>query len=100
MNKYRLQATVFVLVAFMLGCNEFMVVGVLSDIANQFNVSIATVGYLVTVFATVYAICTPVITVYSSRFNRYKTLMVLMAVFFIGNTFSGFAPNYFALVVS
>lgn len=100
MNKYRLQVTVFVLVAFMLGCNEFMVVGVLSDIARQFSVSIATVGYLVTVFATVYAVSTPFITVYTSQYNRFKTLMVLMAVFLIGNTFSGFAPNYLSLIVS
>lgn len=100
MHKYRLQAAVFVLVAFMLGCNEFMVVGILSDIARQFGVSIATVGYLVTVFATVYAISTPIITVYTSRFNRFKTLMVLMAIFLVGNTFSGLAPNYVALVVA
>jgi len=34
MNKYRWQASALVLVAFMLGCNEFMVVGVISDIST------------------------------------------------------------------
>jgi predicted MFS family arabinose efflux permease len=58
------------------------------------------VGYLVTVFATVYAVSTPFITVYTSQYNRFKALMVLMAVFLIGNTFSGFAPNYLSLIVS
>lgn len=59
MKKYRWQAIVFVLVAFMLGCNEFIVVGVLSDIAREFKIPVATVGYLVTIFATIYAISTP-----------------------------------------
>lgn len=91
MKKYRLQAIVLVLVAFMLGCNEFIMVGIISDIARQFSVSLATVGYLVTIFATVYAVSTPIITIYSSRFNRYKTLIVLMVIFLVGNTFTGLA---------
>lgn len=100
MNKFRLQSIVFVLTAFMLGCNEFIMIGIISDIAHQFNVSIAVVGYLVTIFATVYAISTPLITIFTNRFNRFKTLMVLMLVFLIGNTATALAPNYFMLVVA
>ena len=36
MTKYRLQSLLFVFVAFMLGCNEYMIVGVLPDIAKDF----------------------------------------------------------------
>ncbi|AKP64997.1 arabinose efflux permease [Levilactobacillus koreensis JCM 16448] len=100
MNKYRWQAIVFVLVAFMLGCNEFIVVGVLSDIAKEYQIAQATVGYLVTIFATVYAVSTPFITILTNRFSRYKTLMTLMVVFLIGNTLSGFAMNYGVLLLS
>ncbi|NLR32321.1 MFS transporter [Levilactobacillus tujiorum] len=100
MNKYRWQAIVFVLVAFMLGCNEFIVVGVLSDIAKEYQIPVATVGYLVTIFATVYAVSTPFITVLTSRFNRYKTLMTLMVIFLVGNTLSGLAMNYPVLLLS
>ncbi|WP_318767296.1 MFS transporter [Lactiplantibacillus carotarum] len=99
-RKYRFQAIVFVLVAFMLGCNEFMVVGVLSDIAKEFQISDAIVGYLVTIFATVYAVSTPFITILTNRFSRYKTLMTLMVIFLIGNTLSGFATNYWWLLLS
>jgi len=99
-NKYRWQAIVFVLVAFMLGCNEFIVVGVLSDIAKEYRIPVATVGYLVTIFATVYAVSTPFITVLTSRFSRYKTLMTLMGIFLVGNTLSGFAMNYPVLLLS
>lgn len=100
MNKYRLQAVVFVLVAFMSGCNEFMVVGILPDIANHLHVSIAMVGYLVTIFATVYAISTPIITILTSKYNRYKTILTLMGIFLIGNTLSGLATNYLMMVAS
>ncbi|MTV82769.1 MFS transporter [Secundilactobacillus folii] len=100
MSKYRLQAIVFVLVAFMLGCNEFMVVGILSDIATHLQVSIAAVGYLVTVFATVYAVSTPFITVLTSKYNRFKVLMILIGIFWVGNTLSGFATNYWFMLVS
>lgn len=55
MTKYRLQAVLFVMVAFMLGCNEYMIVGVLPDIKGEFGTPLATLGYLVTVFAGVYA---------------------------------------------
>lgn len=100
MKKYRWQAIVFVLVAFMLGCNEFIVVGVLSDIAREFKIPVATVGYLVTIFATIYVISTPFITILTNRFSRYKTLMTLMVIFLIGNTLSGFAMNYGVLLLS
>ncbi len=100
MNKYRLQAVVFVLVAFMSGCNEFMVVGILPDIATHLNVSIAMVGYLVTIFATTYAISTPIVTILTSKCNRYKTILTLMGIFLIGNTLSGLATSYWIMIVS
>jgi len=100
MNKYRWQASSLVLVAFMLGCNEFMVVGVISDIASSLKVTVATAGYLVTIFAIVYAISTPLITIFTNRFNRYKTLMVLLVLFLIGNTWSGFTTSYWLFLIS
>ncbi len=100
MTKYRWQASVLVLVSFMLGCNEFMVVGVISDIAQSLHVTITMAGYLVTIFAIVYAISTPIITLFANRFNRFRTLMVLMVIFLIGNTASGFATSYGWFLVS
>ncbi|KIS03869.1 hypothetical protein WDC_0516 [Paucilactobacillus wasatchensis] len=38
MKKYRLQAIVLVLVAFMLGCNEFIMVGIISEHVNLVSV--------------------------------------------------------------
>ncbi|MDY5592757.1 MAG: MFS transporter [Limosilactobacillus reuteri] len=93
MKHAKLRSFTFILVAFMLGCNEFMVVGVLSDIARSYHVPLSTIGFLVTAFAGVYAISTPIITTLTSNWNRYKLLMLLITVFFIGNTLTAMAPT-------
>ena len=93
MKHAKLRSLTFILVAFMLGCDEFMVVGVLSDIARSYHVPLSTVGFLVTAFAGVYAISTPIITTLTSNWNRYNLLMLLMTVFFIGNTLTAMAPT-------
>lgn len=98
--KYRLQAILFVFVAFMLGCNEYMIVGVLPDIAHEYHDSLSALGLLVTVFALVYAIFTPLITSLANRWRRHHVLLALMVVFFIGNTWSALAMNYVSLLLS
>ncbi len=100
MTKYRLQAVLFVMVAFMLGCNEYMIVGVLPDIKGEFGTPLATLGYLVTVFAGVYALLTPVLTTIASRFRRYDILLVYMAIFLVGNTWTALAGGFWALLLS
>lgn len=39
--KYKIQSILFVLVAFMLGCNEYMIVGVLKDIHSDMGTPLA-----------------------------------------------------------
>lgn len=98
--KYRLQSILFVFVAFMLGCNEYMIVGVLPDIAHQYHDSLSTLGLLVTVFALVYAIFTPIITSLANRWRRHHVLLVMMVVFFIGNTWTALASNFISMLFS
>lgn len=98
--KYRLQSILFVFVAFMLGCNEYMIVGVLPDIAHQYHDSLSTLGLLVTVFALVYAIFTPIITSLANLWRRHHVLLVLMVVFFIGNTWTALASNFISMLFS
>lgn len=98
--RYRLQSILFVFVAFMLGCNEYMIVGVLPDIAHQYHDSLSTLGLLVTVFALVYAIFTPIITSLANRWRRHHVLLDLMVVFFIGNTWTALASNFISMLFS
>lgn len=99
-SKYKFQAVAFVLVSFMLGCNEFIVVGIISDISSSLNVAVTTVGYMITMFAIVYAISTPIVTILTSRFNQYHTFMILMVIFLIGNTLTGFAKSFPLMLMS
>ncbi len=66
--KYRLQACLFVFIAFMLGCNEYIIVGVLPDISSEFGTGLSQLGLLVTIFALVYALSTPLVTSFGNRF--------------------------------
>ncbi|HIW70574.1 MAG TPA: MFS transporter [Candidatus Limosilactobacillus merdipullorum] len=99
-HHYNWQVFTFVAVAFLLGCNEFLIVGVTSNIAHSYQASLSAVGTLVTVFALTYVIATPVITALTARWSRFKVLMVAMLVFFIGNTLTDLAPTLFWLFVS
>ena len=98
--KYRLQAILFVFIAFMLGCNEYMIVGVLPDIAHEYHDSLSTLGLLVTVFAFVYAAFTPVITSLANRWRRHHVLLWLMVIFLVGNTWTALATNFVSLLLS
>ncbi len=100
MPKERLRAIIFVLVAFMLGCNEYVIVGVLPDVAHEFHVSLSSLGYVVTIFALVYAVATPVITAVAGRWPRHRVLLTLIGVFLVGNTWTALAHSYWSLVLS
>ena len=69
MKKHRLPAAVLALAAlgFTLGTCEFVIVGILPDIAAGLNVSLAAVGRLVSVFAACYAVGTPLLTALTGR---------------------------------
>ena len=91
---------VLISLSFMLGMSEFIVVGVLPDIAAGLKVSEVTVGNLVSLFAFVYAPVTPLGSALSARFPRFATHLTLVGVFLIGNVLCAFASNYGVLVVA
>ncbi|NEG88974.1 MFS transporter [Bifidobacterium aerophilum] len=97
---FTLPVIVLIAISFMLGMSEFIVVGILPDIATSLTVSEVTVGNLVSLFAFVYAPVTPLGSALSARFPRFATHMTLMTVFLIGNVLCAFAPNYAVLVVA
>ncbi|GAY73380.1 arabinose efflux permease [Lentilactobacillus kosonis] len=88
------------MISFTLGCGEFLVSGILNDLANSFNHSLASVGLLVTIFALVYAICTPLITLFVGRFRYYQTFKILMVVYIAGLVMSALATSYLMMVIA
>lgn len=97
---FNLPVIVLISLSFMLGMSEFIVVGILPDIAAGLKVSEVTVGNLVSLFAFVYAPVTPLGSALSARFPRFATHLTLIGIFLAGNLLCAFAPNYAVLVVA
>lgn len=85
---------------FVLGTCEFVIVGILPDIAADLGVSLSAVGRLVSVFAGCYAVGTPVITAATGRVPRFRLLLVLLALFLAVNAMSMLAPGAAVLYLS
>ena len=97
---FNLPVVILIASSFMLGMSEFIVVGILPDIAADLKISEVTVGNLVSLFAFVYAPVKPLGSALSARFPRFATHLTLIGIFLAGNILCAFAPNYAVLVVA
>ena len=95
---FNLPVLILIASSFMLGMSEFIVVGILPDIAADLKISEVTVGNLVSLFAFVYAPVTPLGSALSARFPRFATHLTLIGIFLAGNILCAFAPNYAVLM--
>ncbi|QNS08053.1 MFS transporter [Streptomyces xanthii] len=80
--------------AFGIGTTEFVIMGVLPQVAGDFGVTIPTAGWLVSGYALGVVIGAPLLTVLGTKVSRKKMLMALMALFVVGNTLSALAPTF------
>ncbi|MGW6556069.1 MFS transporter [Streptomyces hydrogenans] len=80
--------------AFGIGTTEFVIMGVLPQVAGDFGVTIPTAGWLVSGYALGVVIGAPLLTVLGTRVSRKKMLMVLMGLFIAGNALSAVAPGF------
>ncbi|MEV6908133.1 MFS transporter [Amycolatopsis sp. NPDC051071] len=86
--------------AFAVSCTEFVVVGLLPQIAADLGVSEAVAGQLVTLNAVAFAVGAPVLGAAFHRMDRRKVLFGSLVVFAIGHATAGLAPNYPVLLGS
>ena len=97
---FNLPVVTLIALSFALGMSEFIMVGILPDIATGLKVSEVTVGNLVSLFALVYAPVTPLGSALSARFPRFATHLILVGIFLAGNVLCALAPNYPVLLVA
>lgn len=87
-----------------IGTTEFVMMGLLPDIANDFKVTIPEAGYTISSYALGVVIGAPLLAVFTGRMEPKKVLIGLMTMFTIFNTLSAFAPNntvlFFARLLS
>ena len=98
-GKSRVAVYVLLALSFALGCTEFTIIGIEPDIASSLGVDLSLVGNLVGYFAIAYAVCTPLLAVFTGRFRRYQLMLVYLVVFNIGNLCTMLAPSYAVLAV-
>ncbi|MFH9725320.1 MFS transporter [Streptomyces sp. NPDC017254] len=80
--------------AFGIGTTEFVVMGLLPEIAGDYGVSIPTAGLLVTGYALGVVVGAPLLTVLGNKVSRKRMLMLLMGLFVLGNLLSALAPSF------
>jgi DHA1 family inner membrane transport protein len=86
--------------AFGIGTTEFVMMGLLPDVAADLDISIPTAGHLVSAYALGVVIGAPLLAAVTARMSRRTVLIGLMALFIAGNAASAFAPDYHWLLVA
>jgi DHA1 family inner membrane transport protein len=85
---------------FAIGTTEFIIAGLLPQVSGDLGVSIPTGGFLVTAYAIGVAIGGPVLSLSLARMPGRMALLLLLAVFTIGQVGCALAPNYPAMLVA
>ncbi|OEU91357.1 MFS transporter [Streptomyces oceani] len=89
-----------VLALFTFGTGDFVVAGLLPELAEGLDVSESAVGQLVTVYSLVYALAAPTAVVFTTRLPRRTLVTVSMLLFMGGNLLAAYAPSYSVMLAS
>jgi DHA1 family inner membrane transport protein len=86
--------------AFVIGTTEFVIMGLLPEVAADLRVTIPAAGLLVTGYALGVVIGAPILAILTAKLPRKAVLIALAAMFVVGNLFCAIAPNYWTLMVA
>lgn len=89
---------ILALSSFAIGTTEFVIMGLLPDVAGDLGVSIPSAGWLVTGYALGVAIGAPFMALATARLPRKAALVVLMGIFIVGNLLCAIASDYNVLM--
>lgn len=85
--------------SFGIGTGEFVIMGLLPDVASTYQVSIPMAGYVISAYALGVVVGAPIIAVLSARLSRRTLLLWLMGVFAAGNILSAVAPDFWTFTL-
>jgi DHA1 family inner membrane transport protein len=86
--------------AFGIGTSEFIIMGLLPDLAHSFRVSIPKTGILVSGYALSVTLGSPLVALALSRMDRKRALLILMGMFLVGNALCALAPTFLLLLLA
>ncbi|CAM2191744.1 Inner membrane transport protein YdhP [Paraburkholderia kururiensis] len=84
--------------AFGIGTSEFVIMGLLPDVARDLAVSIPAAGMLVSAYALGVTIGAPIVAIVVANMPRKQALMRLIGIFIVGNLLCAIAPGYAVLM--
>ncbi|MFE2517786.1 MFS transporter [Streptomyces mirabilis] len=92
----RLPLVVYVLAlgTFLMGTTEFVVAGLLPEIASDLQVSVAQTGLMITVFAIGMIVGAPLMAMLTLRLPKRLTLMLALGVFAAGHVIVALSSNF------
>ena len=96
----RLPLLALALASFGIGTTEFVIMGLLPDVAGDLGITIPQAGLLVTGYALSVAFGSPFLAVATARMDRRKALLLLIGIFILGNLLCALAPNYALLMAA
>jgi DHA1 family inner membrane transport protein len=83
---------------FAIGTGEFVIMGLLPEVAHDLNVSIPEGGHVISAYALGVVLGAPILAVLAANWPRRALLIALMALFAAGNFASALAPGYVSLI--
>ena len=98
--KYPVAIWMLAIGAFAIGMTEFVIMGLLPNIARDFDVTVSQAGQLITGYALGVAIGGPILVMLTIKWNRKYLLLVLMGIFILGNIAASLSPTYGFMMTS
>ncbi|MCA1457929.1 MFS transporter [Bradyrhizobium sp. BRP22] len=86
--------------AFGIGTTEFVIMGLLLQVAADMQVSVSAAGLLISGYALGVFVGAPILTLATRRMPRKAVLLALMAIFTLGNAACALAPSYGLLMAA
>ena len=86
--------------AFAIGTTEFVSMGLLPLIADDFGISEENASTLITIYAMGVVVGAPLIAAFTGKLPRRRLILLLIGFLVVGNLLSVVAPNYVILMVA
>ena len=100
MKDNKMLFIIFMIGTFTVGMAEYVVTGLLTQIADDMKVSVSSAGLLISVYAISVALIGPLMRIITLKVHAHRLLPILVAIFIISNIVGMLAPNFNVLLLS
>jgi DHA1 family inner membrane transport protein len=97
-SSYKLILLSLAISTFVIGCTEFITIGILPMMAKSLNVTVALAGLTVSLYALGVTLGGPIITRYFSHYPKKALILGILTTLIMGSLLSAFAPNFGVLL--